>query len=51
MGDSGRTVLEVRNLDLLKQKPSWRQKHINGAKIAMVFQDPMTSFRISWASW
>ena len=31
------------NVDLLKQKPSWRQKHINGANIAMVFQDPMTS--------
>ncbi|MCR5008588.1 MAG: ABC transporter ATP-binding protein [Oribacterium sp.] len=30
-------------VDLLKMKKSWRQKNINGTKIAMVFQDPMTS--------
>ena len=30
-------------VDLLQAKPSWRQKNINGSKIAMVFQDPMTS--------
>ncbi len=30
-------------VDLLKKKSAWRQKNINGSKIAMVFQDPMTS--------
>ncbi len=30
-------------IDLLKKKSSWRQKNINGSRIAMVFQDPMTS--------
>ncbi len=30
-------------VDLLKKKASWRQKNINGSKISMVFQDPMTS--------
>ena len=30
-------------VDLLKVKPARRQKTINGSKIAMVFQDPMTS--------
>ncbi len=29
--------------DLLKMKESFRRKNINGSKIAMVFQDPMTS--------
>ena len=30
-------------IDLLKVKDSFRQKEINGVKIGMVFQDPMTS--------
>ncbi len=30
-------------VDLLGQKSAWRQRNINGSKIAMVFQDPMTS--------
>ena len=30
-------------VDLLQKKASWRQKHINGSRISMVFQDPMTS--------
>lgn len=30
-------------VDLLKKKPAWRQKNINGSNISMVFQDPMTS--------
>ena len=30
-------------VDLLRMKRSWRQKNINGSKISMVFQDPMTS--------
>jgi oligopeptide transport system ATP-binding protein len=29
--------------DLLKMKMSWRRKNINGSKISMIFQDPMTS--------
>ena len=29
--------------ELLKKPFSWRQKNVNGSKIAMVFQDPMTS--------
>ncbi len=30
-------------VDLLGQKSAWRQRNINGSRIAMVFQDPMTS--------
>ena len=30
-------------VDLVQKKFSWRQKHINGSRISMVFQDPMTS--------
>ncbi len=30
-------------VDLLKKKAAWRRKNINGSKISMVFQDPMTS--------
>ena len=30
-------------VDLLSKKFSWRQKNINGSKISMIFQDPMTS--------
>ncbi len=30
-------------VDLLGKKSAWRQRNINGSKIAMVFQDPMTS--------
>jgi oligopeptide transport system ATP-binding protein len=32
-----------RNTDLLQKNLSWRQKNINGSRISMVFQDPMTS--------
>ena len=35
--DGGKTT------DLLKMKESFRRKNINGSKIAMVFQNPMTS--------
>ena len=31
------------SVDLLKKPISWRHKNINGSKISMVFQDPMTS--------
>ncbi|MBR4808485.1 MAG: ABC transporter ATP-binding protein, partial [Lachnospiraceae bacterium] len=31
------------SVDLLKKSDSWRQVNINGSKISMVFQDPMTS--------
>ena len=34
-------------IDLLKVKDSFRQKEINGVKIGMVFQDPMTSLNPS----
>ena len=34
---------EATPIDLLKKKFSWRQKNINGSRISMVFQDPMTS--------
>ena len=30
-------------VNLLKSKATWREEHINGSHIAMVFQDPMTS--------
>ncbi|MBR0146664.1 MAG: ABC transporter ATP-binding protein [Eubacterium sp.] len=30
-------------VDLLQKKFSWRQKNINGSRISMIFQDPMTS--------
>lgn len=30
-------------IDLLKKTPKWKNKNINGSKIAMIFQDPMTS--------
>ncbi|MBR4341391.1 MAG: ABC transporter ATP-binding protein [Lachnospiraceae bacterium] len=31
------------SIDLLTKKTSWRRKNINGSKISMIFQDPMTS--------
>lgn len=30
-------------VDLLQKDPIWMRKHINGKRIAMIFQDPMTS--------
>ena len=30
-------------VDILKQKKSWIRKNINGKRISMIFQDPMTS--------
>lgn len=30
-------------VSLLNVSPAWRQKHINGSRISMIFQDPMTS--------
>lgn len=34
---------EKETVDLLKKDKTWLRKHINGKRIAMVFQDPMTS--------
>ena len=31
------------NVDILKKDKTWIRKHINGKRIAMIFQDPMTS--------
>ncbi len=43
--NSGSVVYHGKDRDeeLLGKSFSWRQKHINGSKISMVFQDPMTS--------
>ena len=43
--DSGEILFDAGNgmTDLLQMKPAIRQRTINGVKIAMVFQDPMTS--------
>ncbi len=30
-------------MDLLQKDKKWIRRHINGKRIAMVFQDPMTS--------
>ena len=38
-GDNG----EKETVDILKQSKSWIRKNINGRRISMVFQDPMTS--------
>ena len=34
---------EKKTVDILKQEKKWIRKNINGNRIAMVFQDPMTS--------
>ncbi|MCR4894783.1 MAG: ABC transporter ATP-binding protein [Eubacteriales bacterium] len=34
---------EKKTVDILKQEKKWIRKNINGKRIAMVFQDPMTS--------
>jgi oligopeptide transport system ATP-binding protein len=34
---------DIETVDILKQKKSWIRKNINGKRIAMIFQDPMTS--------
>ncbi len=34
---------EEEDIDLLQKKFSWRQRNINGSRISMIFQDPMTS--------
>lgn len=34
---------ETETVDVLKQKKSWIRDNINGKRIAMIFQDPMTS--------
>ncbi len=43
--NSGKVIFHGRDgeVDLLQKSASWRQKNINGSKISMVFQDPMTS--------
>ena len=43
--NSGKVIYHGKDgdIDLLTKKRSWRQKNINGSRIAMVFQDPMTS--------
>ncbi len=43
--NSGKVIYHGKDveIDLLGKKSSWRRKNINGSKIAMVFQDPMTS--------
>ncbi len=33
----------LQEVDILKQEKRWVRQHINGRKIAMIFQDPMTS--------
>ena len=38
-GDNG----EKETVDILKQSKNWIRKNINGRRISMVFQDPMTS--------